>query len=323
MDDASPVVIVELPPDAQTSPNAKTLLKACTVALRRGACVLSASEGEAPNGSLEAVAVVTFSSADGLQVLIEVGTQRERRPKWTSRQLLFRPEDSDAEKWRSMGFTIASLAGALGIPEREAASETPEPPPRPPAPKAAPPPAPKKRETPRPVRTQPLPPFHVGARFETGPGLDNGSFRFGGALFVGYDLPGGVVSLTALGEDAARAGAVADVDMAWTRFGLGLSAAAPLPLDVEGRAGLLIAVEQVGATETDAASQVEESRSRWVSGIELDVSTRWPRASPVGGLFGAYLFRLSGGTAVKSHGAVLASSPATEGGLFLGLEARL
>jgi hypothetical protein len=43
----------------------------------------------------------------------------------------------------------------------------------------------------------------------------------------------------------------------------------------------------------------------------------------VGGVIGGYLVRLSGGTAVVSHGVELASSPGTEGGAFAGLEVRL
>lgn len=322
MDDASPVVIVELPAEAQVSPNVKTLLKACTVALRRGACILSSPDGES-NPSANAVAVVTFEPEDRLQVLIEVGAQRERRPEWTSRRIVFRPEDSEGEKWRSMGFTIASLAGALGVLER------PEPAQAEPKPVAPPPPAPppKRTEIPHEVVRRPKgatsAPFHLGARFEIGPGLDDGSGRLGGALFGGYDLPGGVLSASALVADAARTSAVSDVDLTWTRFGVGLSAAAKLPLRVEGRGGVLVALERIAATETDAASGSVQTRNRWLSGIELDVSARWPRASPVGGVIGAYLLRLSGGTAVVSHGVALASSPATESGVFLGIEVRL
>ena len=322
LDDASPIVIVELPADAQSHPNVKTLLKACTVALRRGECIPSSPDGEAPGRSTEAIAVVTFVTSDRLQVLVEVGTQREGRPTWTSRQIVFRPEDSEAERWRSMGFTIASLVGALGIPEgssTEPADTTPAPRAQPLAPaKIVEPP---KREPRPPKPTQPGH-FHAGARFETGPGLDNGAFGFGGAVLLGYDLPGGVLAASALAASAARPGAVSDVDMTWTRFGVGLTVAARLPLDLEGRGALLVALERIAATEKDGASLAEETQSRWLSGVEVDVGARWPRTSPVGGLLGGYLVRLAGGTAVKSHGTVLASSPASEIGLFVGVEVR-
>src|ERR1041384_3946199 len=111
MDDAGPVVMVELPADAAASPNAATLIDACTVALRRGECTL-AHAGE--RRSLDAVAVVTFRSSDPPEVFVEVRAER-RSPPSTSRELVFRPEDSDSERWRSIGFTIASLAGELGV----------------------------------------------------------------------------------------------------------------------------------------------------------------------------------------------------------------
>jgi hypothetical protein len=43
----------------------------------------------------------------------------------------------------------------------------------------------------------------------------------------------------------------------------------------------------------------------------------------VGGVVGGYVVSLSGGTAVMSHGAELASSPGTGVGAFAGLEVRL
>jgi hypothetical protein len=310
MDDSGPVVIVELAAEAAASPNAGALIDACTVALRHGACTLPPEQA---NRTADAVAVVTFRSSDPTEVSVEVRSGRGNAS--TSRDIVFRREDSESEKWRSIGFTIASLAGALGV------QEAPHPPP--PESKPAPPPAPEEKPAPRPVAPARLPPFRIGARFELGPGLDNGPVRFGGALQAGYDLPGRVLGVWGLAGHAVRSSAVGNVDMTWSRFGIGLSAAAPLPLGVEGRAALGIVLERIAASETDPVTRAEESRSRWLSGAELDASVRFPAATPVGGVLGGYLVRLSGGTAVTSHGVELASSPATEGGFFAGIEVRL
>src|SRR5689334_10675022 len=113
MDDTGPVVIVELAAEAAKSQNVGTLIDACTVALRRGECTLSSGGSSV---SAAAVAVVTFASSDPTEVTVEV---RAAGPSGgtTSRDLLFRHEDSEGEKWRSIGFTIASLVGALGVQE--------------------------------------------------------------------------------------------------------------------------------------------------------------------------------------------------------------
>jgi hypothetical protein len=306
MDDAGPVVIVELAAEAAASPNVGALIDACTVALRRGACTTANEVGV----SADAVAIVTFRSSDPTEVLVEVRADRANAS--TSRSIVFRHEDTESEKWRSIGFTIASLAGALGVQEA---------PPPAPKPVPAPPPVPE-RKPPRPTAPVRLSPFRIGARFELGPGLDNGPVRFGGALGVGYDLPGRVLGVWALAGHAVRSAAVGNVDMAWSRFGIGLSAAAPL-LGLEGRAALGVVLERVAASETDSTTQAEENRSRWLSGVESDASVRFPAASRVGGVLGGYLVRLSGGTAVVSHGVELASSAATEGGFFAGVEVRL
>lgn len=311
MDDSGPVVIVELAADAAKSPNVGTLIDACTVALRRGECTLPSGGASA---SVSAVASVTFRSVEPTEVLVEVHASGANGAS-TAREIVFRREDSEGEKWRSIGFTIASLAGELGV--QEAPRRRVEPAPPKPAVAAEPKPAP------RPVPSVRVFPFHLGARFEVGPGLDRGPVRLGGALTAGFDLPGHVLSAWALAADAFRPGAVGAVDMTWTRFGIGLAAAAPLPFGIEGRAALGVVLERLAATETDAASQVEQSRSRWLSGAEVDGSVRFPRATRLGGLVGGYMVRLSGGTAVISHGVELASSPATEGGLFAGVEVRL
>jgi hypothetical protein len=310
MDDSGPVVIVELTAEAAASPNVATLIDACSVALRRGECTMP--RRGATTRAADAVAVVTFRSSEPTEVLVELRAGRGTAS--TSRDIVFRHEDSESEKWRSVGFTIASLAGALGV--QEAPRPTREPPP-------ATPPVPNEKTAPRSVAPLRFSPFRIGARLELGPGLDRGPVRYGGALVAGYDLPGRVLGAWALAGHAFRSQAVGSVDMKWSRFGIGLSAGAALPFGVEARVALGIVLERIVASETDAASRVEESRSRWLSGVELDGSVRFPAATRVGGVLGGYVVRLSGGTSVVSHGVMLASSPATEGGLLAGMEVRL
>jgi len=307
MDDSGPVVIVELAAEAAASPSVGTLIDACSVALRRGECTMARGGMNQP---ADAVAVVTFRSSDPTEVLVEVRAGRGNGA--TSRDIVFRREDSEGEKWRSIGFTIASLAGALGVQEAPRPTPTPA--------KSS---VPEEKPAPRPVAPVRLSPFRIGARFELGPGLDRGPVRFGGALVAGYDLPGHVLGACVLAGHALRPAAVGNVDMTWSRFGIGLSAGTALPFGVEARAALGIVLERIAASEIDATTRVEESRSRWLSGVELDGSVRVPAATRVGGVFGGYLVRLSGGTAVVSHGTELASSPATEGGFFAGMEVRL
>jgi hypothetical protein len=305
-----PVVLVDLPAEQASSPRVPAMLAACTAALRHGECVLS-NGGE--RADARAIAVVTWRDAAQLDVWIEVGARREGQAIWTSRKLDFRPEDAPEEQWRSIGFAIAGLAGALdpALPEPAPAS----------IPRPEPPSTVVAHDTATPKTARPLP-FRLGGRIEIGPGLDRGAWRVGGVAALQYDLPGQLISVVATAGDAEATGATQSVDMNWARFGLGLAISTPLPAGAEGSAGVLFGLERVAATESDA-SGTSEAKSRWLGGAILDVSVRWPRSSPVGAVLGGQLVRLSGGTAVRSHGEQVASSPATETALLAGLDVRL
>lgn len=306
-----PVVLVDLPAEQASSPRVPAMLSACTAALRHGECVLSNGDERA---DARAIAVVTWRDAAQLDVWIEVGARREGQAIWTSRRLDFHPEDAPEEQWRSIGFAIAGLAGALdpALPETAPASPPLEP---------APPAVVAHDTATAPKAARPLP-FRLGGRIEVGPGLDRGAWRVGGVAALEYDLPGQLISVVATAGDAEATGAIQSVDMNWARFGLGLAISTPLPAGAEGSAGVLFGLERIAATESDA-SGTSEAKSRWLGGAILDVNVRWPRSSQVGAVLGAQLVRLSGGTAVRSHGEPVASSPATETALLAGLDVRL
>jgi hypothetical protein len=105
-----PHIAIEIAePSASLAPPAlaTALERACSVAVHDGDCTL---EREGLDEERTTVAIVRWDD-DERNVRIELGTRSGKEPRWTSRSLGFRDADERIERWRTVGLTIATLAG--------------------------------------------------------------------------------------------------------------------------------------------------------------------------------------------------------------------
>src|SRR5664279_2629453 len=109
-----PMVMVEIAPPEPPADLARALVDACSAAVRVGSC--SRAEGGMaaaviPKGT--AAATVRWETADGRRVQIEVGVAGEGQTAGRGRSIEFAATDPLVERWRSVGLTIATLAGEI------------------------------------------------------------------------------------------------------------------------------------------------------------------------------------------------------------------
>ena len=317
----SPTVVVMLPAEV-TPAEAQTLVATCTAALRAGQCIVGSDADDAAI----AVATVVLAGKDSVHLAVDVRPVASAPARHPSRDLVFKEADPVEERWKSVGFAVASLSGGglEPIPEEEA-------PPvegtlRTVPPKAAPAESKPATETadraaPVAVPPPPLGRTRVSARFETGPGIEGGPWRVGGALGAGYDLGARVVGLSALVAYAREPVAVGNVGVSWFTLAAGASAALVFSR-IEGRLGLSVGARFMRASETDPSTAEEQAQSRWLPAGIADLSLKWPADGTLAIFSGVQGMALSGGTAVQSHGMFVGASPAFELGLFVGAEVR-
>jgi hypothetical protein len=108
-----PVVVIEVSPPNPPAPLLEALVSACSASIKEGRCEASPeTEGEHPQTA--AVAIVRWKDTKEGSVGIEVAIrQKDARPEWQSRTLVFGAGDVRVERWRAVGLTIATLAGEL------------------------------------------------------------------------------------------------------------------------------------------------------------------------------------------------------------------
>jgi hypothetical protein len=104
-----PPVVVDIAPQPVAAELAQTLLTSCTEAVSVTECVVAAdtADAEAPS----AVAIVSWDTE--LTVRIEVGIRRDDRSRWQERELVFYEADAPEERWKSVGFAIATMVGEV------------------------------------------------------------------------------------------------------------------------------------------------------------------------------------------------------------------
>jgi hypothetical protein len=105
-----PHIAIEIAePSASVAPPVLTvaLVRACAVAVRDGECTL---EHEGLNKERTTVAIVRWDE-DERSVRIDLAIRSGKEPRWTSRSLSFSEADERIERWRTVGLTIATLAG--------------------------------------------------------------------------------------------------------------------------------------------------------------------------------------------------------------------
>jgi hypothetical protein len=267
-----PPVVVELPPDS--APHAAAILiEACSKSLPERGCQLASGDQAAEPRS--GFALVRRRGERTL--VIELGVRRDQEVRWVLRELEFRADDPEEERFRSTGLVIGTLVGQA---ERERA----------PAP-SPPPVADRSRRSaavdrPREIHSVARPwRAAIGVDAVGGPALDQGSWRFGAGLGADYRL-GLLPAFAHLGvRYAARPTDADGLSMNWASAAAGAGAEWDLsrPLKLESTAALV--VERVGASATSAATGERDSGARLAAGGRVGVGVLL--VSP--GFFGVFV----------------------------------
>lgn len=111
------LVIVDLPAETVAA-DAETLLDACTRVFSHGECRVDEGFDAEPH----VMAEVNWLSAIHVEIIVRFSSEGQQRS--ASRSLDFRANDEAQEKYRTLGFTVGSMAGNL----REALGVAPTPP---------------------------------------------------------------------------------------------------------------------------------------------------------------------------------------------------
>jgi hypothetical protein len=302
-----PLLIVELPTADTTVPEAAALVRACSQGLGSGRCELSSQSAK----PAAAVAVVSLRGPDAIGALIEVGSRRHESRSWRTQEVVFQPQDERLERFRTLGFAIATLfretqiepaqeEGATGEPRRPssgaARKEAAESKTNAEASSAA------ARPNTLPFTRYPLGWLTVGALAAYDDDLP-ASWRLGGRLALGvapFELPlfASLSGSYAAGEVPATS-EQPEISLSWATVALGAGAYFSLPSDLSARIGVQGVLVDLAAHATEGDRR-EESQ-RWVRGGQLTLelvglsSRRWGFAA------GGELQQLSGGTAIVVH----------------------
>ena len=305
-----PVVLVQIAPPDPEPQLVELLLDACSEGIREATCVLA---DEPSDGVTWGVAIVSWRARDETRARIEFGRRDDAADKWQSREVVFEPADTREERWRTVGYTVGTLAerdtpsepSSLPEPEQVVAS------PPTPADESAAPPVP----APQPDRDEWL---RLGAALAGGPGLTDGPWRGGvEARVAAIPLAPLFAVASAHFLQSPRRDAVAT---RWTGLTVGLGgqlALDPLRLDLD--AELLAEDLRVEVAEGD----LHDAGDRWSIGALGRLAAAWPRQGPVGVVGAVDAWTLRESTVISLRNAPQGRWPSEGFSLSLGVELRI
>jgi hypothetical protein len=320
----TPVVSLDVLPADVPAEYAPAMVSACSDALAEGRCAMAQTLPESTQP--EAVALVLWQGEGFLQVTVRVG---RGGGQWVARALSFSERDSISERWTTVGLTVATLVGETRAREAQAHSgqdETSAQPALTPIGESKTSGHPQTQSEAMPAATRPtaqpaaLPPRWQGRiGLLTGPGWDNGDWRAGGWLSLGFKLPGTPVVLHGFGSYALSRGPTLQSEGLSTRW-LTLGAGA-------GVTGIWQALNVAGTTAVEVAyRRVDvDVRGQTASDQEVPVSLRALVSYPADGTLaatGGALVRLPPSNPNESSG-LQVRGPAVALELVAGLEVRL
>jgi len=195
----SVAIAVEVP--GETGIAATIASASCEAAVGAGRCPIA--RNLEPSSVVAWYAVVRSEDASGTHMKVELHDRSSTGAIIETRDLAFTERDKSESRWASVGAVIAAFVAARDTTERA---------PAPPRVEPAPAPAFEARPT----------PWAVDLMAITGPALDRGPFRWGGAVrgFVGFPSAPAVIGAVSL-RYAQRAG---DVDLTWVSGSAGIGA---------------------------------------------------------------------------------------------------
>jgi len=315
-----PVVSLDVLPADVPAEYAPAMVSACSDALAEGRCAMAQTLPESTQP--EAVALVLWQGDGFLQVTVRVG---RGGGQWVARALTFSERDSISERWTTVGLTVATLVGetrARAAQARANQDETSAPTAQPLAAEPAPSPSSEPAVDLRPVaRPKPLaePRWQMRVGAVTGPGWDNGAWRVGSWLSLGFKVARTPVVLHAVGSYAVSNGPTiqtAELSSHWVTLGVGA-----------GVSGTWRALNVAGTTAVELAyRRVDvDLRGQSASAEEVPVSLRALASFPADGTLaatGGAVVRLPPSNPNESSGLRVAG-PAFALEVFAGLEVRL
>lgn len=306
-----PPVVIELGTADAASEHAPLMLRACSDAVTDGEC----QSGDSDDANARAVVIVAWTD-EHRQVRLEIGVRKDGKSRWASRKLFFKDSDPEPERWRAAGLVIGTLVGET---ERAAQQEAP-----PPAATPARVPAPPRSEpaplepTPRAARAPAR--LWLGGDLVAGPALDDGTWRFGGALGTTYDVPEWPVLGSASVRSLFRPADAREVEARWlgVALGVGVRHHPVEALRVEARGEAV--VERIDAAVSGAR---RDSAGRTTPGVRLALA-----AGPKLGEWGlvlasAELSAFPSGTAITLESQPVGRAPPLTWSLGLGARLRL
>jgi hypothetical protein len=327
----APLLIVELPANEPVGPETAALVRACSEGLGSGRCVLAQDRPAEPAA---AVAVVSWRSSAELGAVVEVGRRRHQTQSWRSEELSFLPQDQRMERFRTVGFAIATL-----FREAEQQDETERATGKKAAPAERPPSASTRAKAP-PTGDTGKPPTRRGASANTGTphagseaSSDSGAdsnptahdpvarsphapawfsagastgynrelfrWRFGGRVELGGAPWAPPVFLTAVAGYAGGSGP-SGVSLAWATVGLGAGGMLALPAGFELRGALRATLVDVAGQVTDPVRGSDASHV-WLPGGEAELALIFPARGPYGFALTGLLEQLSKSTPIRVH----------------------
>jgi hypothetical protein len=308
-------VVVELPPAEGASADIPALLESCNVAMRQKA-VCRLSQDQRAGDQSAAVAIVAWDGPTRARVRIDVGLQAGESAQWRSRELSFSAADPEIERFRTVGFAIATLVGDLS---KRSGSDSNEAAPMPQAPAAM------AGEL-RPIRPlAPAPVWWFDGQFLM-QAVGEKAPAYGGQVRVSRMLGDGPWFVAGSAHLSLQSIAATSAQLSLERPGISaggglialrLGASVAFALRVEPM------LELLEVTARDAASGASDRGSHVTFGLKEGADASWSWSRNIGLALGAELNETTGVTYVRVRGEVVARIPAVyvvlEGGIRFAL----
>jgi hypothetical protein len=300
-----PPVVIEISPSKPDAALVEALLEACRYSATDSTCV----PAESFRGEPTAVAVVQWR--DATTVRIDVGQRKSQRSGWRTRNLEFRRDDAEVERWRAVGFVVGTLAGEVaGNSSDKPATESVGPAPD----ETSNPRAPRARQNPAPpelderasaawiptVDAKPEPkPVAYRSWVDLGPLV--GLPLSGATLRLGDELRGtlathrspvvGMASLRYAEDERNELG----LGLSWVGGSLGAGIA---PFGVDNPWIPVLSAELVGRilTASTVLDGETDTEQRWVGSFRGGFGLGWLPDGPLGAVIGANVLVTPGKT---------------------------
>jgi hypothetical protein len=296
-------IAVELPTADVASPGAQGLLDACTAGTQaRARCLLSADA--AVEGDQIALAIVAWDGPARTGAHVEVGLRVGVEQRWRARDLSFSRMDPEPERWRTVGFAIATLVGDLI--ERQ-----------PTAPERRPPPAPvaatqtSERPPPEPPRA-PSPTSWLDAVVSADTGAA-ASPAFGAEVRLAHMLDRDRWFVTGAVQCGAQWLREDRLSILRPAASLGAGVVA---LQLGQRVRFTLRVEAVmqlvRVAGTDPETGASAQAVRWLPGLDQGLDATWMASRNIGLVVGARAAEATGAVDVMAHGQLVARIPAVD-----------